>query len=413
MVQKRMPKIGIPRLYRASGTNDPDTFDAIKRLLDRLYDRVIDDGESYALTLLHALADGSVSFLEALHAKEQDGDRGLREASKKVFDEGMTVTLESAEKWLSRADLKTSTRATYRSNLTTLLAFQQKGETKLNHLPVLLKRYKALVLEKDTNRRAFNLLRSICMAWLRDTVGQSHPVYESVKAIRRVKSEKVITEENSRYFSPQDVMSICAKLPQDIADMLWFQCLTGMHAKEMLVDGWWKEGPYGLFINGQKNKFRKRTIPRVIDEPPAMTITSYSEYWDWLTRASHAFGWHFSPKTARKTFGRWAEESGIPHYRVCIYEGHKPDQTGVYQYHKTDGQLHQDREAFKKWLESQLKGFAPTDTVKVTRGVKKGWEQTKPKPFRHDVEKEIKRTSNSPLFPKGAVTKRIKKLKDA
>lgn len=412
MVQKRMPKIGIPRLYRSSGTNDPNTFDAIKRLVDRLYDRVIEDGEQYALTLLHALADGSVSFLEALQAKEQDGETGLRNTTKKLRDDGFTLSLEAADLWLNRADLAANSRANYRNNITTLLAFQQKGETKVTHVPVLLKRYKGLVLEKDTNRRAFNLVRSICMAWLRDTVGITHPVYAEVKAIRRVKQSKVITEENSRYFSPRDVVAIMAKLPKDVADMLWFQCLTGMHSKEMMVDGWWKDGPYGLFINGAKNEYRKRTIPRLIDEPPVITIQSYREYWDWLDRASKPLGWHFSTKTARETFVRWAEIAGIPHYRVQIYAGHEPDQTGHYQYHKTDGQLHGDAEMLRKWIAKELEGFTPIDTEIVKRGVKKGWVQTKPAPFRYDIEKEVQRKSRSPLvldLNKGAIVKKVKR----
>jgi hypothetical protein len=184
-----------------------------------------------------------------------------------------------------------------------------------------------------------------------------------------------------------------------------------MHCKEMMVDGWWKDGPYGLFINGQKVDTRKRTVPRLIDDPPEMTVGSYGEYWDWLTRASRALGWHFTPKMARESFLRWIEIAGIPHYRVRIYGGHAQDQTGVYQEHSTEGQLHEDGEKLRRWIAKELEGFTPPETEKVARGVKKGWEQKKPKPFRYDVEKEVQRKSRSPMFldlKKGAVVKKVK-----
>lgn len=366
MVQRQFTKLGIPRMYRSSGTNDEETFARINAMLSKLAD--LAKVESSVKQVLTDLNTGQRTFLDALALVEADGWNAVRKLVPAAHEgSNRGISSKHFEEWISGHDVQPSTRRNYRHNYNAAMAFA-KGRGTMDALPAILADYKKQCVKLGKNKRAFNLALVVMQAWVKSTIGDESKTYRELRKVKRIKIPKY--HRKNAYFSPTDIMNIMARLPDYVAAAVWTQTTHGMNWKEHAEDGCWVEGN-GLFINGQKNEHRRRTVPLI--KPPAAAISNYNVFEQWLAAASDANGQRCTSHDLRRCYSRWLGEVGIPHHKVQMYMGQRPqDQTSEYQYHTTQDFLKDDADKIRGWLTAQLEANPPVaDAAKVRRNQKR------------------------------------------
>jgi hypothetical protein len=325
-IQKMMTRIGLGRMARSTGTNDPDRFRDINGMVDKLIDRARENDEA-AWAILKDLRDGDRTFLETLDLFEGEGLKGLR-ASVKTVSTSTPITPEAHEAWLAGKQAVEGTKRSYRACFKALARHIRKGET-MADLPDVLTRYREDVVRKGKGTRHFNLTHAMCQSWVKGTQKVTSPVYAELRGVERLKVKK--RHRDNTYFSPTDVKNIVNRLPEALGEIVWFQAAHGMNAKELINDGWRKEGPFGLKVLGEKNDHRSRTIPRMSELPawplpftPATYELKYKQYFAWVVAASTAIGKAMGTHDLRRSYLRWTSEAGIPMHRAHMYYGHAP-----------------------------------------------------------------------------------------
>lgn len=360
-----MDSLGIPRMYRSSGTSDPETFKAIGTLVDDLKRLAVEQGDQKARALLHDLHRGDVSFLEALQMKHEEGMKGVTKLSDKVREAGFALTMDALDEYMSAQQHSETTRVNYRHNLRTMLVFARSGES-LKDVPQILVRYRAACVSLGRNFRAFNLTRAITQGWVAHNMGNDSETYQAIRKIKRLKEAKKHGE--NQYYSPKEISALAKYLPKEIGDLLLFQLLHNMNAKELLVDGFEVVGSVGLHIFGKKTKYRDRIVPLMM-QPPVIPEIAYNRYYDWLRSAAKAIGWEkFGTHDARRSGMRWQERAGIPKSVVSQFAGKAPqDLTDQYLYANNQPMLRDYRDKYFEWLKIELEGFEPPKDAYVVK----------------------------------------------
>ena len=163
---------GLGRLKKSSGTDDPTLFKLLNTMLTMLY-------RGGRLDLLQALRDGLLTPLEVWtryrvgeleRLPTPDTMRGLRGAL-----DGWVATAE-ASRWHRQA-------RTYAVRAALRLARQ---DATVQDPPALLRSY-AWGAKGPT---MFNRTRAAMLAFLRDTLGRSHPLYQQCRDVRPRKEAK-------------------------------------------------------------------------------------------------------------------------------------------------------------------------------------------------------------------------------
>jgi hypothetical protein len=344
MVNARFKKHGVPRLYRSSGTSDAKTFAAIKTMLADLGS--LDTPE--ATTLVRKLADGSLTFLDALATYRQDGRKGMIAKHAHVDS---PVSEKSFNHWLDRHDVTENTRINYRWAFKALQRYIKVADS-MDTLPTVLKRYREDCILNDRNRRAFDNALAVCKAWVKGVQDDESETYRKLRKVKRF--GKKPDPRKKRYFSPRDVMNVCDEVPTSIKQMLWGMAVTGMHYKEYMVDGWEIEGN-GVHIFGEKTDHRNRIVPLLPNHVPLMPDLDfkYKSAWSYITTAS---GKKMTVNGPRNSYPRWLASAGIPWNRIKMYQGHTASEmTDTYAfYNVTQEELRADGELLQKWIESEL-----------------------------------------------------------
>jgi integrase len=310
---------GVGRLKRSSGTDDPALFKLLNTMLTMLY-------RGGRLDLLQAMRDGVVTPLEVWsryrvgqleRLPSPDTLRGLRGALERWAD-----TAE-ASRWHRQA-------RTYAVRAVLRLARQ---DATVQDLPALLRSY-SWAAKGPT---MFNRTRAAMLAFLRDTLGRSHPVYQQCRDVRPRKEAK-------RAGSPLTVEAMTAltqQLTSAHAEIAWAMVLTGMGPGELW--GRWQVLADRVHIAGTKRAGRARHVPlvRAIRRPAR-------GYQAFRVALSEASGEAVEPYDLRRTYATWLEAAGIPRTRRRMYLGHGASSvTDLYERHQVDAFLAEDAERLR------------------------------------------------------------------
>ena len=313
---------GVGRIKRSSGTDDAKLF----RLLDSMLTTLFKSGRVDILQAIHA---GKLTPLEVWSRYR------LAELDRLPTVETMRPLKAEMETWVETSDTGKWNRQSRKYGIRAILRLANKGAT-VQDLPNLLRDYAAVA----RGATMFNRARSAVQAFIRDTIGKSHPLYARVMDVRAKRVRK--REGNPQ--SPQQLASLTDRLPPVFATIAWSMALTGMGPGELW--GSWTQYQHHIHIRGTKREGRKRDIPKV--RPIAPPQKPYRAFLEALETAS---GETVQPYDLRRTFAHWMELAGIPRTRRRLYMGHKAgDVTDLYEQHDVERYLKEDGEKMRDFL---------------------------------------------------------------
>jgi integrase len=314
---------GVGRIKRASGTDDPRMFKLLDGMVGTLY-------KAGRVDILQAVQRGKLTLLEVWSRYR------LGELDRLPTVETMRPLKAEMEAWVENADTGTWNRQSRRYGVRAILRLAKKDAT-VQDLPDLLRAY------ANTARGAtmFNRARSAAQAFIRDTIGKSHPLYARARDVR---AKRIRTREGNPQ-TPQQLTVLTEKLHPAFAEIAWSMALTGMLPGELW--GNWTQYRDRIHIHGTKRKGRKRDIPFV------RSITKPSrKYRPFLEALGEASGQTVLPKDLRNTFANWMESAQVPRTRRKLYMGHgSTDVTDIYERHEVTQFLLADGARIRGFLE--------------------------------------------------------------
>lgn len=313
---------GVGRIKRASGTNDPE----LAKLMDAMLKTLRKAGR---LDVLRAIRDGVNTPLEVWNKFRASDIDSL------PSPEGMQALEDAMTAWAKKAEAGAWHKAARQSQARTLLRCARKGDT-LAELPAVLRRYQA----EAEGKVMFNRVRAMCQAFVRDTLGRSHPIYGQ---LRDVQPKKVRTREPRPFLTPDDLAEFAPKMGL-YEPCVWAMAMSGMGPGEYW--GRWTAKADRVVIYGTKREARRREVPLagVIAHPRG---------------SREAFQRKFRkeadpdrvPYDLRHTFAVWLESAGVPRARRKMYMGHgTKDVTDLYERHEVTAYLGEDGEKLRTWL---------------------------------------------------------------
>lgn len=313
---------GVGRIKRASGTNDA----ALAKLMDAMLLTLKKAGR---LDVLRAIRDGVNTPLEVWNKYRAHDLDSL------PTPEGMRDLAEAMKDWARTAEASDWHRQSRQSQANVLLAHARKGDT-LAELPEVLRRYQA----KAGGKTMFNRVRSMAQAFVRDTLGRSHPVYGQ---LRDVIPKKVKVREPRPFLTPQELAAFAPAMGI-YEPCVWAMALTGMGPGEYW--GRWTAKADRVVIYGTKRSGRRREIPLVGPLAAARgTREGFQRKWRKEADPDRV------PYDLRHTFAVWLEAAGIPRARREIYRGHLARDIGdIYERHEVTAFLADDGEKLRAWV---------------------------------------------------------------
>lgn len=314
-------------IRRASGTTDPDLFAKIQAMLDEIDEAGRED-------LARMLADGQIKAAVLLHTFRRQG------LSLKLSPERALPLKAAIETWLTKAerkgDLAPKTVKEYGYLLDALLQ-GNTGATAAD-LPAMLGRRRT-----RAKPRTFNLTRTACQAFLRDTVadGRYSELWAQVSRVRTLRVKRKPTSG-----LPPDIARALAEQLGRLGMMWWSLCGTGMGNKEYWETPWEVEDGR-ILIHGTKRDARDRVIPRIVT--PIRPLCHQLTFGVALRAAAAEMKLKgVTIYTGRRTWAHWLELAKIPPSRQDAYMGHGPKGVaGLYRQHEVAPYLAADREALQ------------------------------------------------------------------
>jgi hypothetical protein len=212
---------------------------------------------------------------------------------------------------------------------------------RVQELPRLLR---ALRERHKQRGSQFNHTRSICQAFVRDTLGKRAPAHADVSDVPSLPTPPKLGRHPC---TVQEARAIRDALPPRWGVHWWDMCCTSMGPKEKFVDGW-EVLTHGVAIHGQKRSARERIVPFVLAPTPGGSIDGFEAA---LARA----GLGVAPYDARRSYERWMQELRFPAYRQHAYMGHGPkSMTELYAWGDIREWLAQDGDALRQYVGEPL-----------------------------------------------------------
>ncbi|MGD9525047.1 MAG: tyrosine-type recombinase/integrase [Gemmatimonadales bacterium] len=323
------------RIRVASGTTDPRRF----RLLDAM---LLDLWQSGRHDALEAIRDRRLTPLEVYRFWK------AHELHRVPSAEVLRPLEATWVAWCAGIAGESHRRAARRSGA--LLVEHAPAGAVVHDLPAALQQLKAAYAEHP---RSVNLARAHCQAFVRDTFGRSHALYQQVQDVAPIPHRR-----SERIAAPrfEEVATWAAALPADRAAEVWSMYLTGMGAKEYWEDGFTVHGDR-VEVRGAKTAGRHRLVPLIgVVVPPGVS----EGRWRKAVRAAldgtpHAC----TPHNLRRGFAHLLELAGVPPSRIRRYLGHGTrSTTDLYTHHEVAPYLATDRDAVLTWLAAH--GGVPT-----------------------------------------------------
>jgi integrase len=312
---------GVGRIKRASGTNEAKVF---RKILDML-DEIAGAGRT---DVLRDIRDGILHPLEVWNAYRQHGVHRLPTA------ERLRPLQSAVEEWLKTAEIAAKTRRDYAYVLNGVTD-TAPSTTPITKLPKLLAAYRY-----RAKPRMFNLARSACQAFIRDTVGRYHELWVEVANVRPRK----VRAKRGNPQTPEEARTITQSLGR-YGGMWWTMCCTGMGPNEYW-DREWEILEDRIVIHGTKREGRSRVAPRITS--PVRALILYPAFRRHLLDATDGT---VRPYDARRSFAHWLEEAGIPRTRRRQYLGHgRRDVTDIYEDFPVERYVGQDARRLEEYL---------------------------------------------------------------
>lgn len=309
---------GIGRIQFRSGTRD-------RKLRDRLADMLRVLPRQGHLELVRDLKSGRRTVLEVY-------DHFVHDTLDQLAGPSLDVPLLSAmESWLDRFGKSAQHVQSYRDALSHL---NPSRKALIRDLPYLLGEYRGACLETP---RKFNVGRSMCLAFVRDTAGKHKSIYLDVQNVGSLTEAK----QGRKGLPLADALQLRDTLRPNAARCWWSMCLTGMNPKEYW--GRWEVLSDRIRIHGTKRIGRSRDVP-LIDYPVRPELKTWG-----FSTAMRTTG--FVPYQGRKTYGVWLDSIGLPKGRHDAYMGHGPrSMRDLYSAPEIAGFLQQDAQALRALL---------------------------------------------------------------
>lgn len=224
-----------------------------------------------------------------------------------------------------------------------------RPDATVDELPQLVEQLRTTL--GKSHRRSFNLLRSAALAFARDTLKKSHPVWLGVAAVEPVKVRKTTQRH------PLTVPEMRTLFPHPETDAVdgiaWGMAASGMGGGEYW--GTWRVESDRIHIEGTKREGRVRDVPLAIaPAAPGMHRRTFEDKLRERTSEITAYD-------LRRTYANWLESAGIPRTRRRLYLGHGArDVTDLYESHEVTAFLRDDAKRLAGLLESHNKSHHMT-----------------------------------------------------
>jgi hypothetical protein len=263
-----------------------------------------------------------------------------------------------ADDWLRKIPAKQTHRArSVRHSWLALKRLPQPASASIAHLPALLTTYRAQCEAKGT-AQIFANARNNARAFMRDTVGTTHPLYLAVIKVQPIPTVRAAHHPFSRTSLPVFLAAMREAHGPEIEQMARTLALTGMRPEEYWHD--WSVEHGTLRVRNAKQRNGKVTYRRVFlaVEPlrPTVARRTFEDKMREVTR-------HHVCYDLRRTFMHLMEQARIPRSRRMYYLGHAAgDVSGLYEEHEVDEYLLADRRRLTRYLKGGLNHASETVT---------------------------------------------------
>lgn len=348
---------GVGRIRVASGTADSNTYIAILKAMDGVFN-------AGNLDTLEAIRDRVVTPLDLLQSVKKNGVN-------KVVNINVAVPLISTvQHWLENYDIKQSTRRGYRSHLAGLFKRCTATDT-LKDLPKRLEAYRK-VCSRNGTAVTFNHCRTALLAFAREEYKKRSQVYGDISAVEVLKVKKKLYNDA---VSVTEAVKFTGALEDPFPTIIWHLLYSGLRISEFLeaLDTSWEVQVDRIQVtnadigHGNKGGSREVFLAYPIEKSPRQIKAIRKAF----SKARMATGINITPHTTRKCFAYWCDESGISDVRIEAYMGHKSlSLTQMYKKHEVDAHLADDAKRFRDYVEGirNPEPVAPRKkTVKMVR----------------------------------------------
>ena len=334
ILDRRFPGVG--RIKRASGTTDRSIFKSLNGMLDVLWNMGRVD-------LLRAIQE------RKLHIMDVWAPFRLGHLNELPDPDSLQPLEQAWLAWVETLEHSTRYKRDCRAAIRTLAP---KPKDTIARLPALVMGYR-FKAQRQGHATTFRRTKNIAQAFVRDTMGRSHAIYDRLRDIQSLKIHR--KEGNPQ--TPEQARAIRDALGEH-GHTWWAMCCSGMMPDEYW-GGKWKVGSNFIHIMGTKTDSRNRKVPRICT-PQQPTPQSASGFAKALLKAS---GGSAKPYDARRTFSHWLEEARVTRTRIKLYMGHTAkDITDLYQRHELAAYLESDADLLREYLGEQRIG------LKVVKG---------------------------------------------
>lgn len=320
---------GVGRISRATGTTIP----AMKRKLSKMLTELYENGH---IDILRAIRDGKVEILVVWDAYQR---KSLGE-----IPTGKTVGLlaDSMLAWIESLKVPTEASKHHVAQLRTTLGYFKKHNPKapIADLPVILEELRNTL--GVTNPPSFNHARSGALAFIRQTLKKSHPLWIAISAVEK---RKVAKSDRRRPPTPQLMRSLFPNPETDHVDgIAWSMYATGMGNKEYFEDGW-EVLSDRIHVFGVKRGGRDRDVPLIMQPvSPQMHRRTFEN----KLRARTS---RITPYDLRRGYANLLEAAAIPRTRRRLYRGHETRDIGdLYEGHEVTDYLAEDAAKIRAFL---------------------------------------------------------------
>jgi integrase len=327
-VDRRYQVVG--RIARASGTNDPTTFQSILTMMSRLE-------HEGRFQILAEIKDGILTPMD-VYAKWITGQLDYLKSAA-----SLRPILPTIPDWIAGYTSVTPiTRKNYASEIDRFA--RVVGNVEIHEIPAKMVAYRQYC-EKMGIEETFNKLRVVILSFLRASFGKHHPLRLEAGEVKRTAA---ISKRQAPNFSVKEMSVIFRGLPQPHRSMARTMLVTGMHWKEYC--GEWEVFEDHVEIRGTKTKNRVRQVP-IMDDDLVRPTRSNSSFRKALRKAHRTI----SPLSFRRTYARWMAEAGIPKGRRSSYMGHgAQDMTERYERSEVASFWIRDAEAFRRHMDTEM-----------------------------------------------------------
>lgn len=334
---------GIGRVRRASGTTDLRTYNDIKAMFRLLKKMGRQD-------IIRAVYDKLVTPMEVWE-RYRTGKLDQLPSAESI--RGLWGPDGALAVWHQK--IKTMHRAnSVRQAWLALAKLDPKAKGSIADLPKLLATYR-IQCEAAEHGQSFRSVRNNVRAFLRDTVGKSHPLYVAVAHMATV----AIDREPGNPFTAAGLAAFLkdveAKYDAETTAMARSLAFSGMRPVE-----YWREWEHltpdvirVLTAKQRNGKKLYRRVPVVVEiTKPTTARRTFEDRMREVTREHVCYD-------LRRTYMHLAEQAAIPRSRRMAYLGHAAgDVSGRYEEHEVTAYLAGDVAQLRASLATTF-GFAP------------------------------------------------------